>query len=70
MVGTGLIEWNQMGAWKDALQCRNRAAMLKDLADKAKDQSLRIAVLNVARHYEAKAASLELELRAQAAPAA
>lgn len=55
-----------MGAWKDAVQCRNRAEMLKNVADNSEDEIFRIAALNVARHYETMASSLELELRAKA----
>jgi hypothetical protein len=54
--------------WKDAVQCRNRAEMLRDIADKSKDNEFKAALLNVATQYESMAASVELELRGQTAP--
>ena len=39
--------------------------MLKNVADNSDDEAFRIAALNVARHYETMASSLELELRAK-----
>lgn len=52
-----------MTNWKDAVQCRNRAEMLRDLADKSKDDAFQAAVRNVAAHYEKMADELECDLK-------
>lgn len=52
-----------MGDWKDAVHCRNRAELLRKIADESKDDAFKVAVRNVAQHYEKMAASLESELR-------
>lgn len=52
-----------MTDWKDAVQCRNRAEMLRALADKSKDDAFKFALRNVAVHYDKMADELECELR-------
>lgn len=54
--------------WKNAVQCRNRAEMLRNLAEKSKDDAFNIALRNVAAHYEKMAAELECELRPALSP--
>ena len=49
--------------WTDAVQCRNRAELLRELADKSEDDAFKAAVRNVAVHYEKMAESVEYDLR-------
>lgn len=58
-----------MGDWKDAIQFRNRAEMLRNLADKSKDDAHKTDLRKIATQYEKAASLLELKLRGQAAPA-
>ena len=61
--GRDTLDLIEMGDWKDAVQCRNRAELLRELADKSEDGAFRSAVRNVATHYEKMAESLECDLR-------
>ena len=57
-----------MGEWKNAVHCRNRAELLRRIADESRDDAFKAAVRNVAQHYEKMATSLESELKPTLAP--
>lgn len=52
-----------MGDWRDAVHCRNRAELLRKIADETPDENCKLALRNVAEYYGKLAASLEHELR-------
>lgn len=56
-----------MSRWVDAVQHRNRAELLRDLAHKSKDEDFKVALRDLAQHYENMAASFESDLKSSPA---
>jgi len=49
--------------WREAVHCRNRAELLRSIADRAADDEDRQSLRKAAEHYDKVAAAMEREVR-------
>jgi hypothetical protein len=54
-----------MSDWRQAVHCRNRAEMLRTIADEIEHDGHKRSLRQIAEHYETIATSLEREAKSE-----